>query len=139
MVVKVKKELRGKVEQFLSEYPKYEEYGGFLFENRLGNISEFLPIPNIHESKKDTYRMPDNAKALAEKFGSCRKLKVVARWHNHPTPAVCSEQDCRSAEYNNSLYSVMISPSKSDNGYGRHREYVWYFYKGIAPDNVKFV
>jgi hypothetical protein len=136
-MIKVKKDLQKLVEKFLNTYPQTEEYGGFLFANRLGNISEFLIIPNIHASRKDTYQMPETANELAKKFASARNLTLIARWHNHPTPAVCSVQDCHAAEYNNSLYSVMISPTGS-SGYSR-KDYIWYFYKGIKPEKVSFV
>jgi proteasome lid subunit RPN8/RPN11 len=136
MVIKVKKDLQKRIETFLHTWPSTEEYGGFLFSNRIGNISEFLVIPNVHDSRTNTYQMPLTAKALAEKFASARKLKVVAHWHNHPTPCVCSEQDCRAASYWEPLWSVMISPTES----GRYKkEFIWYFYKGIKPEKVTFI
>jgi hypothetical protein len=136
MVIKVKKDLQKKVETFLHSYPTKEEYGGYLFANRLGNISEFLVIPNVHASRENTYLMPNTAKSLADKFASARKLSLVAEWHNHPTPAVCSIQDCRAAEYVSPLYSVMISPTGSGH---YKKEFIWYFYKGIKPEKVVFV
>jgi len=135
-VIKVKKELQKKVEKFLQEWPSAEEYGGFLFANRLGTISEFLAIPNIHASRTNTYQMPETSKALAEKFGSARRLKLVAHWHNHPTPCVCSAQDCSAAQSWSPLYSVMISPTGSSS---YPKQYIWYFYKGIEPEKVFFV
>jgi proteasome lid subunit RPN8/RPN11 len=136
-MIKVKKDLQKRLEHFLSTYPIMEEYGGFLFENRIGNISEFLVIPNVHHSRNDTYQMPETAKALADKFASARKLKLVAHFHNHPTPCVCSAQDCRAAQSWEPLWSVMISPTAS-SGYSR-KDFVWYFYKGIKPEKVNFV
>jgi hypothetical protein len=136
MVIKVKKDLQKKVETFLRTYPNREEYGGYFFANRLGNISEFLVIPNIHQSRDNTYQMPNTAKALADKFASARKLSLVAEWHNHPSPAVCSIQDCRAAEHVSPMYSVMISPTGS--GYYK-KEFIWYFYKGIKPEKVVFI
>jgi hypothetical protein len=136
-VIKVKKEMQKRLEHFLSTFPSKEEYGGFLFENRLGNISEFLVIPNIQQDREHTYNMPATAKALADKFASARKLRLVAEWHNHPTPCVCSAQDCRAAEHWAPLWSVMISPTES-SGYSR-KDFVWYFYKGIKPEKVSFV
>jgi hypothetical protein len=135
-MIKVKKDLQKRLEQFLDTYPAVEEYGGFLFANRLGNISEFIIIPNIHTSRKDTYQMPESANELAKKIASARKLTLIARWHNHPTPAVCSIQDCRAAEYQSTIYSVMISPTGS--GYHR-KDFIWYFYKGIKPEKVTFI
>ena len=135
-MIKVKKDLQKRLEHFLDTWPTLEEYGGYLFANRLGNISEFLLIPNIHSSKKDTYQMPEGSLDLAKKVASARKMTLTAHWHNHPTPAVCSIQDCRYAEYNKDLYSVMISPTGS--GYHR-KDFVWFFYKGIKPEKVIFV
>jgi proteasome lid subunit RPN8/RPN11 len=136
-MIKVKKDLQKRVETFLNTYPSSEEYGGFLFANRLGNISDFLVIPNVHTSRTDTYRMPDTAMDLATKLAKSKKLTLIARWHNHPTPAVCSVQDCHSAEHYNSLYSVMISPTGSSGTW--KKDYIWYFYKGVKPEKVSFV
>jgi hypothetical protein len=135
-VIKIKKDLQKRLETFLNTYPSQEEYGGFLFANRLGTISDFLAIPNIHSSKNDTYQMPENAKKLAEKIADSRRIKLVAHWHNHPTPAVCSVQDCRAATTWDPLYSVLISPTGSSS---YRKEFVWYFYKGIKPEKVCFV
>lgn len=135
-MIKVKKDLQKRLEKFLQEWPRDEEYGGFLFTNRLGNVSEFLVIPNVHSSRKDTYLMPGTARDLAKKFGESKRLNLFAAWHNHPTPAVCSIQDCHAAEYYKPLYSVMISPTGSS---GIKKEFIWYFYNGIKPEKVMFI
>ncbi|MCJ7697320.1 MAG: hypothetical protein MUO73_03210 [Thermoplasmata archaeon] len=133
-MIKVKKDLRKRLERFLQEWLSSEEYGGFLFTNRLETVSDFLVIPNIHSSRQDTYQMPGTAESLAEKYAGSRRLKLFAAWHNHPSPAVCSIQDCH-ASCQRSLYSVMISPVDGT----WKKEYIWYFYKGIKPENVMFV
>jgi len=136
-MIKVKKAIQKKLETFLSAWPTVEEQGGFLFTNRVGTITDFILIPNVHSSRKDTYQMPETAKALAEKYASAHHgMKVLAEWHNHPKPAVCSVQDCRAACVVDPLYSVMISPTDT---WFRPGKFVWYFYKGIKPEQVTFI
>ena len=77
--------------------------------------------------------MPVSALETARKYAKARRLNLFAEWHNHPTPAVCSAQDCKAAVAIEPLYSVMISPTS------KGKEFVWYFYKGIKPEKVVFV
>ena len=136
MVIKIKKDLQKRLETFLSTWPTQEEYGGFLFTNRIGNVSEFLLIPNVYsDDRTGHYLMPNTAKALAEKFASARKLRMVAEWHNHPKPAVCSEQDVKVSGYHNTLFSVMISPTNT----GYKKDFIWYCHKGLTPEKIVFI
>ena len=96
--MKIKRDIKIRLEKFLAEYPKVDEYGGFLLKNRNDTVSEFLMIPNTSDSKKDTYRMSQGAMELAKKYAGSKRLEVLAHWHNHPIPAILSAQDCRSGE-----------------------------------------
>lgn len=133
--MKIKNDLKKKIEKILLSWPGTdEEFGGFFFKNRNGVLSDFLLIPNISDSKKDTYRMAPYAKALADKYARAMRLTLEAHWHNHPDPCVLSVQDCRAAESWKPLYSVMISPTEK-----HYKEFIWYAYKGIKPEKIEFV
>ena len=134
--MQVSLKLKRKLEKFLQQHPRSVEYGGYLFSNNRGNISFFLPIPNISNSPQNSYKPPENARDLAGKLADAKRMKVSAFFHSHPTPQIMSVADvtvCDTGNYQY-LYFVMVTPKRE---YGK--DFVWYASYGAKPEEIIFV
>lgn len=139
--IKIKKITKTHLEKFISCYMSRDiEHGGFLIQNRRGNIDAFLPIPNISVNARNTYDVGNRERALGEAriLAEIKKYgKVSAFWHSHPTPCIMSVADLSaSGSYYPDLFFVTISPL-DDNHW--QTKYVWYACKGIRPVEIKFI
>ncbi|OPY46586.1 MAG: hypothetical protein A4E42_00452 [Methanoregulaceae archaeon PtaU1.Bin222] len=136
--MKIKSELRKRVEAFISSSPSYKEAGGFLFENRNGIVADFLPIPNISTKPEGEFKTNwKEAKETALRYAySKRGYRISAFFHSHPEPCIMSAADLGAA---GSIYPdidfVTITPLK--NTYS-HREYIWYACRGIKPIKIEY-
>lgn len=140
-MVKIKKALRTRLENFLREYPSYEEYGGFLLEsNKTKCVNDFILITNASDEPKRSYSVGKNrsrAKELAKKLAGSRRYRVIAFWHSHPTPCIMSAGDLSSSgSYYPNLVFMTISPTSE---YGWKKKFMWYACKGVNPIEIQFV
>jgi proteasome lid subunit RPN8/RPN11 len=109
--MKVKAELKRRLEAFLDELVlREQEMGGYLLKSRRGIVSEFLPIPNVSEKPRTSYRMPPRSKDLAEQLARSRSMTVEAHFHSHPDPCIMSAADQCYAEATD-LTCVAITPT----------------------------
>ena len=136
--LKIKESIKKRLERFWSNTL---ERGGFLMENRIGVVDEFIPLPNCSLDPKSQYLPPTNSLGFAQSYAKSRfrtwtaKGKVVAFFHTHPTPCVMSAADLSASGANYpDLFFVTISPLQ---GWGK--DFIWYACRGVVPKMIEFV
>ena len=136
--MKIKRELMTRVESFLETWPyDHEEQGGYLFRNRLGVTSDFLPVPNISPTPKLSFQRPVRSLELAKRYANARRMQVEALWHSHPEPCIMSAADAGYAEANSGMAFVTITPT--GNWSRSRKDYQWYACIGVKPVKIEVV
>lgn len=132
----IKWDTRLGLENYLSNFPRYFECGGFLLMSRkIRQINDFIPIPNISDKPRQSFRPPPKSKDFANKYAGSKRKQVVAFFHSHPTPCIMSAGDLTYANHYQDLVFVTISPLKDS----WNTEYIWYACRGVKPVKIKYV